>query len=113
MSPDVRCIAVKIVRFVDGRFPGFVECEFLDAKGRKHQLIDKVPIFTTEDLDVNCAYPKDGILRCEVLEQSKDEAKRGLVRVTTARPDAVESTEGLSEFLMPAKDVRPNPWPSP
>ena len=42
-------VAVQIVRFVDSGFPGWVECELVDAAGRRHILKDKVPTFTLED----------------------------------------------------------------
>jgi hypothetical protein len=44
-------ISAEIVRFVDSHQPGWVECEFADAEGRRHALRDKVPIFTVEMLD--------------------------------------------------------------
>jgi hypothetical protein len=111
MIPKIKSIPVQITRFVDDSFPGWVECEFLDAEGRRHHLIDKVPIFTTELLDATSTYPTEGIVRCEVLERSKDDMRAELVRVTTARPDTVESTEGLSEFVVFATQLHPDPWP--
>ena len=51
MSPQVHNFAVQIMRYVDGHEPGWVECEFTDAEGRKHRIIDKVPIFTARPLD--------------------------------------------------------------
>lgn len=37
----------------------------MDAENRKHKLIDKVPIFTTELLDATSKYPQTGVVRCE------------------------------------------------
>lgn len=111
MNSETKCIPVQIVKFIDASFPGFVECEFVDAKGRKHLLVDKVPIVTTKLLDASSAYPTGGIVRCEVLDRL-DDGNRQLVRITTARPDGVESTEGLSEFVVVASDIRPDPWSS-
>ena len=34
-------ISVQIVRFVDGHQPGLVECELIDAEGRRHIIVDK------------------------------------------------------------------------
>ena len=67
-------LAVQIVRFVDDTQPGVVACEFSDADGRRHTLIDKVPIFTTEHLDASSAYPQGGAVRCEVLSRWRDQA---------------------------------------
>ena len=66
---------VSIIRFVDEHQPGFAECEFTDANGTVHTLVDKVPIFSLEDLWNNSVYPQPGFARCEVL------ARRTLSRV--------------------------------
>ena len=92
-------LAVQIVRFVDDAQPGIVACEFEDANGRRHTLIDKVPIFTDMILDANSIYPKTGTARCEILRRWKDVTGRELLRVTTAKPDGIMSTEDLSEFV--------------
>jgi hypothetical protein len=99
-------LAVQIVRFVDEAFPGFVACEFTDASGRHHTLIDKVPIFSTELLDSSTKYPQDGVVRCEVLSRWRDHDNRELLRITIARPDGVESTDGMSEFVVFSSQVR-------
>ena len=93
-------IAVQIVRFVDDGFPGWVECELVDASGRHHVLRDKVPIFTDEMLDADSEYPTTGKIPCEVLETFKDAAGRELVRVSTEKPCGIDSAEGLSEFIV-------------
>ena len=66
------CIRVEIVRFVDEHQPGFVECVFTDADGSVHTLVDKVPVFTLENLWSDSTYPRPGIARCEVLGWSQD-----------------------------------------
>src|SRR5262245_65666010 len=93
-------LAVQIVRFVSDSQPGFVECEFVDAAGRRHTLFDKVPIFCTEYLDADSTYPQQGIADCRVLAQWTDDLGRQLARITTAQPFDVESREGLSEFVV-------------
>src|SRR5262249_13899900 len=100
MLADTKTLCVQIVRFVDEHQPGWVECVFTDAEGRKHKFVDKVPIFSSDDLDERSVYPRAGGARCEVLTRWNDADGRELVRVTTARPDGVESTEGLSEFVV-------------
>jgi len=66
-------LAVQIVRFVGSDFPGWVECELVDAEGRRHILKDKVPLFTVEVLDAGSKYPTPGTVLCEVLERYQDE----------------------------------------
>jgi hypothetical protein len=47
-------LAVQIVRFVnDEPQPGIVACEFVDAEGRCHTLIDKVSGFSASLLDAS------------------------------------------------------------
>lgn len=93
-------IVVQIIRFIDSDQPGFVECDFVDANGSQHTLFDKVPIFTAEDLDADSDYPRPGVADCQLLAQWTDEQGRQLARVTTALPFAIESRDGLSEFII-------------
>ena len=87
--------------------PGIVACEFVDAEGRRHILVGKVPIFSTEDsLDANSAYPRPGAVRCTVLRRWTDDQGRELLGISTAEPDAVESTEELEEFVVSKDQVR-------
>lgn len=99
-------LAVQTVRFVDDAFPGFVACEFIDASGRRHTLIDKVPIFSIEVLDSSTKYPQGGVVRCEVLSWWRDHGDKELLRISIARPDGVESTDGVSEFVVFSSQVR-------
>ena len=98
-------VAVRIVRFVDGSFPGWVECELVDASGRCHILKDKVPIFTAEDLNADSNYPTAGLVACEVVARYQNEKGQELVRVSTVKPDGIESTEGMSDFTVPESAV--------
>ena len=100
MRQKMQGLCIQIVRFTDDHQPGWVECEFMDAEGRKHVFVDKVPIFTVDPLDRTSTYPQPGIVRCEVLAEWRDDGGRDFVRVSTARPDNVESTEGLTEFIV-------------
>jgi len=95
-------LAVQIVRFVDSDFPEWVECELVDAEGRRHILKDKVPTFTVEVLDADSKYPTPGTVLCEVLESYQDENGQELTRVSKEKPCYIESTEGLSEFTVRA-----------
>jgi hypothetical protein len=105
MNPNTENLSVQIVRFVDDRFPGWVACEFLDASAVRHVLIDKVPIFTAELLDATSSYPQPGSAPCEVLARWQDTQGRELVRLTIARPVGMESTDGLSEFVVAATQL--------
>jgi hypothetical protein len=98
-------LAVQIVRYVDHAFPGWVACVFEDAEGRRHELIDKVSIFSDVMLDETSMYPQAGGARCTILGRWSDFNSRKLVRVSTIKPDGIESTEGLSEFVVLSTQV--------
>lgn len=93
-------LKVQVVRYVDNGFPGWVESEFIDAEGRRHEFVEKVPIISDEQIGPEDIYPRNGRIRCEILEQWRDAKDRDLVRVNTLVPDAVETTEGASEFVV-------------
>lgn len=96
---DAQNLAVQIVRLVQDGFPGWVECQFNDAAGRVHTVVDKVPVLTTEVLDADSQYPRPGEIQYEVLGRTRDIARGKVVHITTP---GIESTEGLSEFVAPA-----------
>jgi hypothetical protein len=101
MGPELAELAVEIVRFVDDCQPGIVASEFIDAGGRRHTFIDKIPAFSADfTLDSNSNYPQRGAVRCTVLNRGSEVQGRELVSISTAEPDGVESTEELAEFVV-------------
>jgi hypothetical protein len=102
-------ISVQIIRFVDDYQPGWVECEFEDAHGRRHVIREKVPVVTMKDLDAESEYPTSGSVACEVLKQYRDEIGRDLFCVRTDKPFGVESTERLCEFTVQANLITSTP----
>jgi hypothetical protein len=110
MTSETQLLAVRILRFVDDAFPGWVECQFTDALGRFHTIIDKYPYFTAQMLDGNSQYPQTGEVECEVLDRSLDAREAELIRV---RMRGTESTEGLSEFVVSATQLSVPVLPSP
>lgn len=72
MEPELAELALTIVRWVDDYQPGIVASQFVDAQGRQHSFVGKVPIFSAEDhLDASSNYPRRGALRCTVLSRRK------------------------------------------
>ena len=94
----MKAIKVEITRFVDDSQPGFVECRFYDALDKEHLVIDKVPVVTLENLDAHSTYPRPGVIGCTVLKEYMDERGRNIISVTTEKPWAIDTTEGLTEF---------------
>jgi len=93
-------LAVQIIRFVDDAQPGWIACEFVDAHGRTHTLIDKVPIFSDIVLDAESIYPQPGTVGCEIVARYKGANGVELLRISTAKPWCITSTEELSEFVV-------------
>jgi len=91
---DLNC---EILRWVsDEPQPGIVEARFTDAAGKSWVLFDKSAIFTAEAINGGSAYPRPGIVRCEVLNRRRSVSGREIVRVR-----AIDSpmTEGdIEEF---------------
>jgi hypothetical protein len=96
----VHNLLVKIARYVDDHQPGVVACEFTDADGHLHTIIDKIPIFTRDSLGPNSHYPHPGRVHCEVLGSFLDDDGRALVRIKLERSDHIESTKGLMQFVV-------------
>ena len=74
----------------------------MDATGRPHSIIEKIPVVTPEDLDADSEYPKPGTVRCEILKRYQNDKGQDLVCIITNRPFPVETSEGLSEFTVSA-----------
>jgi hypothetical protein len=97
-------VEVTILRYVsDDPQPGVVECELEDAHGRRWSFVEKTAIVSAARLDANTSYPQQGIIACEIVRRSRDDAEREIVRINSERPWLVESVDGLTEF-----DVLPN-----
>lgn len=86
-------VRVQVLRFVDNDFPGFVECELVDAHGRQWRFVEKGPVVTSDYLTARHTYPLPGVIACEVLDRTN-----GIARIDTSRPWAIESTEGRTQF---------------
>jgi hypothetical protein len=91
-------LSVAIIRFVMDHQPPIVACEFADAQGRCNTFVGKVAMFGVDWLDGKSKYPQPGVVRCTVLRCWHDATGQQLVTVSTADPDGVESTEGLTQF---------------
>jgi hypothetical protein len=98
-------VSVSIARFIDDHQPGFVECILTDAFGKEHLIVEKVPVVSEEDLWSSSAYPRPGVVACELEEAWKATDGRSLVRVNTGRPWAIESTDGATIFVVLASQV--------
>ena len=103
-APSIEGFIKRLMQPVDATEAGIgsavVECELVDASGRRHTLRDKVSIFSQDSLDASGDYPQPGVADCEVLARWKNEQGRQVAHITTVRPFDIESVEGLSEFAV-------------
>lgn len=94
---SVRC---EIVRWLaDEPQPGWVEARLLDAAGHVWEFHDKPPIFTTQPVTPTTEFPISGEIRCTVLSRLET-VKRKVVKIATHMPDGLESTDGITEFMV-------------
>ena len=98
-------VAVRITRFVDDHFPGFVECELVDAAGLSHIFVEKIPVVTTEELRPCSCYPCAGVIECQVLAQWGDTDGVWYSRIDTSKPWGVESSAGVTEFVVASSGI--------
>jgi hypothetical protein len=93
-------VKVQIGRYVDAHFPGWVEFSLVDAHGRPHVFVDKVPAITESHLDESSTYPQPGLVACIALESKVREDGRQLSVIDTQSPYGIASTEGRTQFIV-------------
>jgi hypothetical protein len=98
--PQMQCLCIEIVAFVDESFPGFVQCAFVDSEGNRHTFIEKVPVVTLENLWKDSTYPQTGTVRCGSVERLQDESGRRLARVTIDVCDSLDSYRYDASYLV-------------
>ena len=102
----MNAIRISITAFVDDGFPGWVECEMIDANGVLHQFVEKVPVVSNEDLRHDSTYPRNGIIACAVNSKWTDDLGRDLSRIDTSHPWGVESKAGSTDFVVLSKSLQ-------
>jgi hypothetical protein len=96
---------VDISRFADASFPGFVECQLVDISDHIWRFLEKVPVVSTEHLTADSAYPRRGVVACEVL--SRQDGDVPMVVIDTGTPWGVDTIDGNSCFTVaPTQVVR-------
>jgi hypothetical protein len=70
----------------------------VDAWGNNHTFNEKIPIVTTQDIDITNRFPQDGLIRCELLREWTDDFGRRIITVSTEKSDNVESVNEVSQF---------------
>ncbi|MDZ4868073.1 MAG: hypothetical protein SGI91_12190 [Alphaproteobacteria bacterium] len=102
----MRLLSIAIVRFIDDEpQPGVVECELVDADGKVHRFVEKTAVVSSDHLFRNTAYPRPGVIACEVESSWVDENGQALARVNT-NPWSVESIDGVATFVVRTSLIR-------
>ncbi|MDR4308471.1 hypothetical protein IHQ68_17770 [Chelatococcus sambhunathii] len=94
-------VQVRVARWVDDDFPGFVECELVDHFGRVWRFIDKVPVINTQARGRDDQYPQPGAIACSVAASlGRDETGREIVEIDTDHPHGIRATGGETRFIV-------------
>lgn len=95
----LKAISMQITKVIDDSgYPTFVECILVDARGKRHEFIEKVPVLSVEHITTESEFPIESKFACEVESEWVDSSGLTLVRVNTQKPWGVESTSGVSVF---------------
>lgn len=98
-------IPITMTRFVSDDFPFWVAFQLVDAHGTVHEFVEKEPVITCDHLTPDSAYPIAATVACSVLGSWRDAAGVQVVKVSVDQPWGLESTSGLTEFVMLASLV--------
>jgi hypothetical protein len=75
-----------------------VECRLIDALGREHVFVEKVPIVTEADLSESGSYPQSGVIACVLLGSNESDEGHQLVHIDLQTPWGVQSLAGRSQL---------------
>lgn len=98
-------VKVEITRFIDDAQPGLVECKLVDAYGREHLFVEKVPIVSLDDLGASSSYPRPGSIGCEVVERKLIGGVE-IVTINSAMPWGVESVDAEVVFCVRSDQLK-------
>ncbi len=95
-------VKIKILEYVDDSQPGWVRCVLTDAFGKEWFFTEKVPIVTTDYLDENSSYPKEGIINCIIVSEND---KDNYIGIDTSKPYGVYSEGDNTNFTILKKQL--------
>lgn len=98
--PHMPCLRVEIVAFVDEYQPGIVRCTFVDAEGKRHTFIEKVPVVTAQNLWSDSDYPQKGTVPCDSVQRSNDATGRRLACVTIDVCDSMDLPRHSAQYVV-------------
>ena len=93
-------VNVLIAKYVGDARPGWVECKLTDAQGHEWRFVEKLPIVTCDSLNASSTLPQPGVIACEVISSGFDASGGAIAEIDTTRPWGVESTDGVTRFVV-------------
>jgi hypothetical protein len=92
----VENIKVEIIKYINEEpFPGIVKCKFKDAFGKEWEFIDKISIFSTENITIKTKLPINGFICGKIINEEND-----IVCFCTIEPYFIKSIEGETIFYL-------------
>lgn len=77
-------VRIAVTRFVSEETqPGMVECELVDAHGRRWVFLEKTACISSDFLWSDTAYPQPGVIACDILAEWTDGSGRRFARIDT------------------------------
>lgn len=95
-------LRASVIRWVSNEpYPGLIEVQIRDGKGKVWSFVDKYPMFLQSgSLGPASKYPVSVNIACIVISRTHDE-----VVVSTAEPWGLEAIDGTYEFAMRPSQV--------
>lgn len=92
-------VRATAMRWADDHFPGWIEVDLVDAEGRTHRIVEKVPVLAKAGITAASTFPFELWIQAEFERMNGGSA---LVRFA----HGVETTDGLHLIEMDRHDVR-------
>ncbi|MDQ0372059.1 hypothetical protein [Cellulomonas humilata] len=86
------------MRWASDDFPGWIQAVVLDAHGRRHQIVEKVPVLTSLVITADSSLPIEFWLSAEMESIRGDE-------VAVSFSHGVATTDGVKELTISSADV--------
>ncbi|NVD69571.1 hypothetical protein HUX88_03240 [Duganella sp. BJB1802] len=109
MTAHLPAIPLHIAGHIDDHGPGYLACALRDAHGIEHKFILTPRAAGRPELAADSVYPQSGTLACQIEFEWEDDAGEALARVSTRRPWAAASIDGMSSFVVKAAQLLREP----
>lgn len=91
-------VRAAVTRWESDEVPGWIELSVVDAAGKDHRIVEKVPVLTTMEITSESAFPLEIWLGVEAGQVHCD-------KVAVTFLHGIETVNGASELVVSAADV--------